>query len=206
MGDSYDAADIRVTEFDQHVRTHPGMYFGASGDGTAGRATRVLCAVLDHALHPAAGLAPTHTARVEAEILGDLTFRVADDQVEDAGDRDWPRPGYYGALLGPCRWIWAAAAAVSARAVVEVWREGRGFRQELRGLGPLEYPRAFDAPAGTGTRVLYELDGTWAATALSPDLAALDRHAPHCGGRLGPGGVTLRDLRAPGSPVTVRLR
>lgn len=196
MGDSYDASDIQVIDFDEHVRTHPEMYFGArhSGPDTA---TRVLSAVLGHALHPATRLAPVHTARVEAEIQGGLTFWVADDLVADAQDAAWPRLGYYGTLLGPDRWTCAAAAALSTRTVVEMWRDGRGFRQELSGLRPVE---VIDAPAGKGTKVLFELDSTWAGTALSTDLASLDLHGPDCDAPVGPGRVTLRDLRAPHGP------
>jgi hypothetical protein len=131
---------------------------------------------------------------------------VADDLVADARDAAWPRLGYYGSLLGPDRWTCAAAAVLSTRTVVEVWRDGRGFRQELSGLRPVEVPQEIDAPAGKGTRVLFELDSTWVGAALSTDLASLDLHGPHCDAPLGPGRVTLRDLRAPHGPATFRLR
>ncbi|MFD4604406.1 hypothetical protein ACFWPQ_41120 [Streptomyces sp. NPDC058464] len=204
---TYSAADIQVVEFDLHVRATPSMYFGV-GRGSPELATRVLCAVLGHALHPATRVAPAHTPRVEAEVHGDLRFWVADDQADALDAQDRPQLGYYGSLLGPDRWNSAAAAALSARTVIEVWRGGHGFRQELAGLRPIEEPREFDAPAGAGTRVAFELDQehAGAGAALADDLGSLDLHGPHCRDPRGPGRVVLRDLRDPGSPAEVCYR
>lgn len=66
------------------------MYFGVR-QGNPELATRVLCAVLSHALHPATRVAPAHIPRVEAEVQGDLKFWVADDQVDVLGEQGWPQ-------------------------------------------------------------------------------------------------------------------
>ena len=140
------------------VRRRPGMYFGVARDNP-GSATEALRGVLGHALHPAARVGPAHTSQVTAEVVGDLAFMVADDRAF-ALDRDGPaRLGYFGSLLGPDRWASAAAAAVSSRTVVEAWRDGVGFRQELcrhprRSTGP----RRYDPPLDAGTRASFELD------------------------------------------------
>ncbi|MGI8334787.1 hypothetical protein ACRYCC_32955 [Actinomadura scrupuli] len=192
----YSAADIQVLEFDESVRARPGMYFGV-GRENAALATEVLGSVLVHALHPAARLAPTHTPRVHAEVFADLAFAVADDQAGLAGDGGIPRLGYHGSLLGTDRWLLAAAAAVSARVIVEVWRDGRGHCQELSGLRPVTMPQEFDAPPGSGTKVTFELDRIYFGpdAAITSDLNALDLHGPYCTDPPGPGRVTIRDLR-----------
>ena len=192
----YDAADITVVAFDEHVRRCPGMYFGV-GPSSPDLATRVMTVVLDHALHPPARIAPVHSLRIRAEIHGDLVFTVSDDLAEALDEHGLPRPGYFGSLLGADRWAVAVAAAVSSRTVVEVWRDGRGFRQELAGIQPAGEPREFAAPAGAGTRVHLELDETYFApgTAITADLASPALHAPDCDGPGGPGRLTLRDLR-----------
>lgn len=193
---SYSAADIQVLEFDESVRSRPGMYFGVAREDQA-LATKVLCCVLVHALHPAASLAPAHTARAYADICADLTFSVTDDQVGAADEHGIPRLGYYSSLLGTDRWMLAAAAAVSSRAVVEVWQDGRGFRQELIRLRPAATPHEFDAPAGSGTTVTFDLDPAYFGddAAITSGLNALDLHGPHCADQPGPGHLTIRDLR-----------
>ncbi|MFJ9815151.1 hypothetical protein ACIRU3_07735 [Streptomyces sp. NPDC101151] len=173
------------------------MYFGVPRDHPA-LATRVLRRVLAHALHPAARLAPNHSRRITAVIHGDLAFTVTDDlpdALDDGPDR--PRLGYYGALLGPDRWAGAAAAALSTRALVEVWRDGHGIRQELVGIRPTAQPAGFAPPAGAGTRVACTLDPACFApgSAITTDLDGLDLHGPYCEEPPGPGAVTLRDLR-----------
>lgn len=192
----YSAAGIEVLEFDESVRRRPGMYFGVARDNP-GLATEVLCGVLGHALHPAARVGPAHTSQVTAEVVGDLAFMVADDRAF-ALDRDGPaRLGYFGSLLGPDRWASAAAAAVSSRTVVEVWRDGVGFRQELAGIRPLTGPRRYDPPPDAGTRVSFELDPDYFGSghAIASDLAGFDPHGPDCVEPAGPGQVTLVDVR-----------
>ncbi|MFH8769551.1 hypothetical protein [Streptomyces sp. NPDC017958] len=195
--EQYTAADIKIVEFDEHVRRNPAMSFEVSRDHP-GLATRVLCRVLAAGLHPAARLAPDHTLRITAEIHGDLAFAVTDD-VPDAldGGTDRPRLGYYGALLGPDRWFSAAAAALSTRTVVEVWRDGHGIRQELEGIRPAEEPGSFEPPAGAGTRVSFTLEPAYFApgAVITTDAGGLDLHGPYCDEPPGPGGVTLRDRR-----------
>ncbi|MGW7244179.1 hypothetical protein [Streptomyces sp. NPDC054804] len=207
MGKTYSAADVQVVEFDQHVRARPSMYFGV-GRGSPELATQVLCTVLRHALHPATRVAPAHSPQVEAEVLGDLTFRVADEQADALDEQGRPHLGYYGSLLGPNRWASAAAAALSSRTVIEVWRDGHGFRQELAGVRPIEEPQEIDSPTGAGTRVVFELDQSYtgARTVLATDLGSLDLHGPHCGDPHGPGSVVVRDLRDRSNPAEIRYR
>ncbi|MFJ6676318.1 hypothetical protein ACIQMJ_34900 [Actinosynnema sp. NPDC091369] len=193
----YDAGDITVPEFDELVRRRPGLFFGR---GDPRSATEVLRGVLDHALHPAARVAPPHVPRVVVEVRGDLAFSVVDDQADALGGRDLPRPGYFGSLLGPNRWVTAAAAALSAHATVEVWRDGRGFRQDLTGLRPTGRPEPFAAPAGAGTRVVLDLDPGFCTAAITTDLGAVDPHGPGCA-ELPAALVVLRDLRPTGSPA-----
>ncbi|MEV6750571.1 hypothetical protein AB0N21_40710 [Streptomyces sp. NPDC051080] len=193
---TYDAADIRVLEFDDAVRARPGMYFGVGREEPM-LASQVLCQVIGHVLHPAPSVAPSHSLRAVVEISADLAFSVTDDQAAPLDEQRRPRLGYYGSLLGVDRWLSAAAAAVSSRAVVEVWREGRGFRQELVRLRPTAEPEEFGAPPGSGTRVAFELDPEYfgAGAAITADLGALDLHGPYCTEDDGPGYVVFRDHR-----------
>ncbi|MEU9202712.1 hypothetical protein [Streptomyces sp. NPDC048332] len=204
---TYDAADIQVLEFDDAVRASPGMYFGAA-QGDPALATKVLCRVVGHSLHPAVSVARPHSLRVIVEISADLTFSVADDHVDPLDGHGKPRLGYYGSLLGNDRWLSAAAAAVSSHAVVEVWREGRGFRQELHRLRPAGAPEEFEAAPGSGTRVSFELDPAYfgSDSAITSDLTSLELHGPHCTGRDGAGYVVFRDHRDGGDRPECRLR
>ncbi|SCL71869.1 hypothetical protein GA0070606_5862 [Micromonospora citrea] len=203
----YSAAGIQVVEFDESVRTRPVMYFGAER-GDPDLATHVLCAVLAHGLHPAARVAAAHTPQVRAEIIGDLAFVVSDDRADALDPLGSARPGYHGSLLGAGRWVSAAAGAVSSRTVVEVWRDGRGLRQELAGLRPVAVPQVIDPPAGAGTRVSFELDDAYFGQghAMAGDLTSLDLHGPHCNDPAGPGQVTLVDFRHEGDPIVNRYR
>ncbi|MFI2207522.1 hypothetical protein ACH47Z_44130 [Streptomyces sp. NPDC020192] len=165
--DKYSAADIQIVEFDDHVRTHPQMYFQVGRNGPD-FATRVLGNVLGHALHPAARLAAAHTLQIDAEITGDFAFAVHEDRADALDEQGNPELGYFGSLLRSERWGSAAAGAVSSRVVVEVWRNGHAFRQELVGLRPLSEPRKIDPPAGRGTRIAFELDAsTWSTATRS---------------------------------------
>lgn len=207
MAERYSASGIQVAEFDESVRSRPAMYFGVDRRDPD-LATGVLCAVLAYGLHPAARVAAPHTLRIRAEVSGDLAF-VVDDELTDALDGlGYPRLGYHGSLLGPERWVSAAAAAVCSRTVVEVWRDGRGLRHELAGLCPLTAPQEVDAPGGAGTRVRFELDGAYFGDgrAIAADLTSLDVHGPYCDDPTGPGKVTLTDLRHGGNPVVSRYR
>lgn len=192
----YGAADITVLSMAEAVRKRPGMYFGV-GPGDPGLATKVLCAVVRHAFHPAARVADSHTTRVVVDITADLVFSVTDDQAETLTSQDTPRLGYENSLLTPARWLSAAAAAVSSQTTVEVWRYGRGFRQQLAGMSPSAPPARFPAPVGTGTRVAYVLDPAFFGSAvITTDIATLDVHGPHCADADGPGEITVRDHRS----------
>jgi len=126
----YSAADITVLSMVDAVRKRPGMYFGV-GPGDPRLATKVLGAVVTHAFHPATRVADRHTPHVVVEITADLAFSVTDDQAETLTGEDMPRCGYENSLLTPDRWLAAAAAAVSSQTTVEIWRDDRGFRQQL---------------------------------------------------------------------------
>ncbi|MFE3645516.1 hypothetical protein ACFXOM_31850 [Streptomyces sp. NPDC059169] len=200
---TYDAAEIQVLEFDDGVRARPGMYFGVAQEDPR-LATQVLSRVVGHALHPASGVAPSHSLWVIVEISADLAFSVADDHAGPLDEQGRPRLGYYGSILGGERWL-SAAAAVSSRAVVEVWREGRGFRQELLRLRPAAAPEEFQAPPDCGTRVSFELDPAYfSCSAITRDLGSLDLHGPDCAERAGPGYVTFRDHRDGGAGAECR--
>ncbi|MEU4771594.1 hypothetical protein [Micromonospora sp. NPDC023644] len=200
----YSLAKIAVLEFDDSVRKQPGMYFGVGREDPR-LATRVLCAVVGHAFHPPTRVAASHTPDVVAEITADLVFSVTDDQADILTGRGMPKLGYYDSLLACDRWSSAAAAAVSAQTVVEVWRHGHGFRQSLIGLRPVEPPAEFSAPAGAGTRVAYILDPAYfGSAAITTDLASLDVHGPHCANTTGPGKVVVRDRRERGRPHEYR--
>ena len=193
---AYTAADITVLTLAESVRKRPGMYFGAVPTDQD-FATEVLCAVVGHAFHPAAAVATRHTPHVAADITADLAFAVTDDQAETLTDHHFlPRLGYEESLLTHTRLTSAAAAAVSSRTVVEVWRDGRGFRQTLVGLRPVEPPAEFLCPTGAGTRVAYVLDPAFfGSAAITTDIAALDVHGPYCTDAVGPGEVLIRDHR-----------
>jgi DNA gyrase/topoisomerase IV subunit B len=189
----YDAASITILEFEDVVRKRPGMYFGV-GKTDSRMATRVLCAVVGHALHPAAAVAPRHVPGVIAEITADLAFSVTDDQADTLTGTDEPVLGHYGSLLTGSRYLSAAAAAVSRQTTVEVWSNGRGFRQRLVGAKPVEPPVTFAAPAGAGTRVAFLLDPAHiGASVITTDIAGLDVHGPDCS--VIDGKLVIRDLR-----------
>lgn len=163
-------------------RNRPRMYFGADR-GDPRLATLVASIVARDAFHPG------HATTIVVDITGDLAFTVTDD----VSDPDMPRLGHGGTLIAPGRWSLAAAAAVSLDTTVEVWRNGRGYRQRLAGLVPVGEPLRFVAPGGSGTRTSYVLDPAFFGTsALTADI---DPHGPHCCEPPGPGSVTINDLR-----------
>ncbi len=188
----YSAADIRVLDLDAAVRKWPGMYFPVDRSPAG-----VLREVVDCAVHPPPRVAGSHTTEVVAEITDAYGFSVTDGLAATLTDDGGPVLGYFGSLLTPDRLTAAAAAALSVRVTVEVWRGGRGFRQELAGLRPLGPPVPFEAPAGAGTRVRYLLDADWfGPPGITAGLTARDLLGPCCGEEPGPGCVVLRDLRS----------
>ncbi|MER5433364.1 hypothetical protein [Streptomyces sp. NPDC002588] len=191
----YDAAGIRIIEGGEAVRRRPAMYFGV-GLESPELPTRAFEAVVGWSLHPATRVAPVHALRVEAEILGDLAFSVSDDGSDALGEDAVPVIGF-GSLIGPDRWCGWAVSAVSSRTVVEVWRDGRGLRQELTGDRPLGEPEEFVPPAGAGTRMEFALDGALLApgAAITADLGSLDLHGAACEGSGEPVRLRLSDLR-----------
>ena len=196
MEREYSIADIRVLRFDETVRARPGMYFGA-GLGDPRLATRVFEAVVGHAFHPAATVGGHHMPMVTGEITGDLAFSVVDDQVTAWDRNGLPRRGYFDSLMTSDRWQAAAAAALSSRTVVEVWRRGVGLRQELEHLRPAGEPEPFEPPDGVGTRMTFELDHEHftADAAITTELDTLSFHGPDCGRGGGPGRITIHDRR-----------
>ncbi|GAA0966294.1 hypothetical protein GCM10009555_007790 [Acrocarpospora macrocephala] len=193
-GNEYTAADITVLEFDEVVRKRPEMYFGV-GLNDPRLPTALLCAVAGHALHPAAGVAREHTLRTVIEVFDDLGFTVAMDQVHAWGGADSPALGYYGSLLGPEWWLPAAVAALCESVTVEMWSDGRGFRQELAGIRPLAEPWEIDAPVGSGTRIVFVLDPGRLGRGAAFPTDHLELHDPDCGAPKGPGHVIVRDRR-----------
>ncbi len=171
------------------------MYFGVGLDSPE-LPSRAFGQVVGWSLHPATRVAPAHTLRVEAEIRGDLAFSVFDDASDALGVDGVPIIGF-GSLIGPHRWCGWAASAVSSRTVVEVWRDGVGFRQELAVGRPLGDPERFVPPAGAGTRVEFELDEALLApgAAITADLGSLDLCGSACAESAGSAGLRLRDLR-----------
>lgn len=176
------------------------MYFGV-GQGDPGLPASVLCAVAGHALHPATSVGREHTLRTVVEITDHLGFTMTMDQPHTWEGAEAPTLGYYDSLLGPEWWLPAAAAALCKRAAVEMWCEGRGFRQDLAGIRPVTAPREFEPPAGSGTRMTFALDLEYVGhtSALPTDLEHLDLHGPHCSETNGPGQVIIRDLRDGGT-------
>jgi hypothetical protein len=143
--------------------------------------------VVGHAFHPATKVAVCHTPYVIVDITADLAFAVTDDQADTLTGHGPPELGYEGSLLTPNRLSSAAAAAVSSRTGVEVWRDGRGFRQTLVGLRPVEPPAEFAALAGAGTRVAFVFDPAFFGSAtITNDIATLDFHGPDCADAGGP--------------------
>jgi DNA gyrase/topoisomerase IV subunit B len=196
---------LTVLTMAESVRRRPGMYFGV-GPGDPRLATQVLCAVVGHAVHLAAKVAAGHAAHVVADVTADLAFTVTDDQADlPTGQDDTPRYGYEESLLTNDRWVTAATAAVSSQTIVEVWQDGRGFRQTLVGLRPVEPAQAFSAPTGAGTRVAHILDPDFFGSAIiTTDLADLDPRGPHCVDAVGLDGVLIRDHRGQGRPAEYR--
>jgi hypothetical protein len=123
-------------------------------------------------------------------VLDDLVFSVTDDL-----DDRWQCAYGDTTLIPSWRFGAAAAAAVSTRTLVEVWRDGRGLRQELVDLKAVSETVEFEAPAGVGTRMMFTVDVEFvgAGSVITHELDGLEFHGPDCG--LGTAGVELVDRR-----------
>lgn len=187
----YSAEHIRVFELDEIVRRHPGMYFRV-GAGDPRLPTEILLAAVSHIYHPPPRLGPPHLGRIEVVVLDNLVFSVTDDVANEPG-----KPGYGDTLIPGWRLYPAAAAAASTRSVIETWRGGHGLRQELAGVKPVSDPVEFEAPEGTGTHMLFELDAEFvgAGSAITHELDALDLHGPDCYPTPGSVPITFTDRR-----------
>ncbi|MGC9496923.1 hypothetical protein [Streptomyces sp. WG7] len=115
--------------------------------------TEVLQRVVWDAMHHRDG---TH-GQISVEITSNLSFTVEDERPHSADERGRPLPGFYGSLLDKDRWAPAAAAALSVRMVIEVWLDGRGYRQELAGAVPAGPWEERPAPRLHGTRTTFHL-------------------------------------------------
>ncbi|WP_416971194.1 hypothetical protein [Streptomyces sp. 4F14] len=183
----YDESCLTVLTMEEFVLRRPGMHFrvGLRDPRLTGE---VLSAVVGHSLHPATEVAEPHSLCVEVEIQADLEFSIADDRADALDAESRPLQGYNDSLLGPNRNFAAAAAALSTETVVEVWRDGRGFRQTLRRLHPLTEPAEFTPPPAEGTRIRFRLDPAHFTTPLPA-------HVPACGHDAGAGRLRVADLR-----------
>ncbi|GAA1626489.1 hypothetical protein GCM10009733_024040 [Nonomuraea maheshkhaliensis] len=199
----YSAADITVLEFDAAVLKRPGMYFGVGLDDPRLPAL-ALSAATRHALHPATRVAEDHSLTSEIVVLGDLCFTVTIDQ-----QHSWsasPPLGYFDSILGPEWWLLAAIATLCTSTTVEMWSDGRGFRQELAGLHPLSPVQRVDPQPGSGTGITFAIDGhnLPPSAAFPTDLGTIDAHGTDCTAADGPGYVVIRDDR-PGNQSSTRL-
>ncbi|WP_406099699.1 hypothetical protein [Streptomyces sp. NBC_01013] len=189
----YTADQIQVIAFEEHVRTRPAIYFRVSR-GSPELPTEVLQQAVWDALHHRDG---TH-GRISVEIESDLNFTVEDDQRRAADEQGRPLPGFFGSLLGKERWAPAAAAVLSVRTVVEVWLDGRGYRQELAGATPTGSWEEFATPKLSGTRTTFHLDPSYCGPdeAIAWSLLAEELHGQECDAQPSPVTFPIHDLRA----------
>ncbi|MGW1818656.1 hypothetical protein ACWCQM_34480 [Streptomyces sp. NPDC002125] len=188
-----DTADrIQGITFVEHVRARPAMYFRVD-KGSPELPTEVLQQVVWDALHHSDG---TH-GQISVEIGSDLSFVVEDDRRHAADEQGRPLPGFFDSLLDQRRWAPAAAAALSVRTVVEVWLDGRGYRQELAQATPIGVWEAFGTPRVSGTRTTFHLDPAYCGPdeAIAWSLLPDELHGHECDALPSPVTFPIRDLR-----------
>ncbi|GAB7036383.1 MULTISPECIES: hypothetical protein [Catenuloplanes] len=191
--------ELTVLPPEESVRRRTRVYFGVDR-GSPELPTRILEAVARQAFHPWPDGPAAHVPRVVVEISADLVFSVTDDQPDTLPPgHETPVIHRYGTLAHPARrWMYIQSSGLCTHVDLEVWRDGRGFRQTLHGHHAIAPPEWFAAPAGAGTRATFFLDETYVGrTALTTDPALLDLHHPDCAER--PDDVVVRDLRGPGA-------
>ncbi len=189
----YTADQIQVLTFEEHVRARPAMYFRVGRDSPE-LPTEVLQQVIWDALHHRDG---TH-GQISVEIGSDLNFTVEDDQRRIAVEHGRPVPGFFGSLIDKERWAPAAAAALSVCTVVEVWLDGRGYRQELDGTTAIGAWEEFATSKPCGTRTTFHLDPSYCGPdeAIAWSLLPEELHGQECDARPSPVTLPIRDLRA----------
>ncbi|MFJ8476919.1 hypothetical protein [Kitasatospora sp. NPDC094011] len=203
----YDDIWIEAPESGASVRRNVPMFFGAApGDPQLG--TNLLSALGDDLLHAASSIAPAHTLSARIDILGDRRITVSVAQPHRWTASDSPTLGPSGSLLGNEWWSLSALAALSAAVTVELWCDGRGFRQHCSGLRPLGAVQDFLPPDGSGTRVSLTLDPACigADVAIPTELAGLNLHGPFCTAPPGPGRLLIRDHRQGPAARDIRYR
>ncbi|MFC9244918.1 hypothetical protein ACFT7S_13040 [Streptomyces sp. NPDC057136] len=182
-----------MVAFEDHVRARPAMYFGV-GRHSPELPTEVLQRVVWDALHHGDG---TH-GRISVEITADLGFTVEDNRRHSVDEQGRPLPGFFDSLLDKERRVPAAAAALSVRTVVEVWLDGRGYRQELAGTTPTGAWEECTASEPYGTRVTFWLDPSYcgAGEAIAWALRPEELHGESCAAHPSITTFPMHDLRS----------
>ncbi|KRC94102.1 hypothetical protein [Streptomyces sp. Root264] len=189
---------LQAVDFVEHVQSRPARYFLVE-QGSPELPTEVLRAVVWDALHRRDG----RHGQISVEIGSDLSFTVESDQRPSVDEQERLLPGFFGSLLDMFdmqRWAPSAAAALSVRTVIEVWRDGHGYRQELVGMDPTGPREEFIAPKPFGTRTTFHLDpsfcgpGEVIAWALRPE--ELHREGGTCKEHPSPTIFPIYDLRS----------
>ncbi|MEV5897759.1 hypothetical protein [Nonomuraea fuscirosea] len=190
-----------MLSWDEAVRKRPAMYFGVGREHPE-LPTRIVAALMVDALHHRDG----EHGQARVEVVGELRFGVVDDQVREMDGRGVPRLDHLGSLVDRRRSVQAAATALCARMIIEVWVGGRGFRQELAGMRPLAPPqevasRAVGGPEGNGTLATYELDLSYfpRGAVVAASFEGFDMHGEWGAGRSGGGSGVVKDLRQGGA-------
>ncbi|MCX4804274.1 hypothetical protein OG594_21955 [Streptomyces sp. NBC_01214] len=187
---------LGVVDFVAHVRRRPAQYFLVD-QGSPELPTEVLRAVAWDALHRRDG----RHGRISIEIGSDLSFTVESDQRPSADAQERRAPRFFGSLLDMFdrqRWAPSAAAALSVRTVIEVWRDGHGLRQELVGMAPTGPREEFSAPKPVGTRTTFHLDPSFcgADEAIAWALRPEELHGEACREHPSPTKFPIYDLRS----------